>query len=147
MLHFFLSYGFGYGLRLKAEVFQGRTFGYGRRWKLCLRSNTALYNIFVFIVKIDSRWRRGGKIGVKWMVLFFWPWSDRIPRVEWHLLPNITAVNKLLWECPKKGVCKLKIAPLPTFQLFIFCRWMLKTITKAVGTFFSQKYLFPDNFC
>ena len=27
----FLSYGFGYGLRLKAEVFQGRTFGYGRR--------------------------------------------------------------------------------------------------------------------
>ena len=27
----FLSYGFGYGLRPKAEVFQGRTFGYGRR--------------------------------------------------------------------------------------------------------------------
>ena len=28
---FFLSYGFGYGLQPKAEVFQGRTFGYGRR--------------------------------------------------------------------------------------------------------------------
>ena len=31
VIWFFLSYGFGYGLRLKAEVFQGRTFGYGRR--------------------------------------------------------------------------------------------------------------------
>ena len=40
-LKFFGSYGFGYGLRPKAEVFQGRTFGYGRRWKLGLRSNTA----------------------------------------------------------------------------------------------------------
>ena len=39
MFHVFLSYG--YGLRPKAEVFQGRTFGYGRRWKLRLRSNTA----------------------------------------------------------------------------------------------------------
>ena len=37
----FLTYGFGYGLRPKAEVFQGWTFGYGRRWKLRLRSNTA----------------------------------------------------------------------------------------------------------
>ena len=117
------------------------------RLKSSLGTNP-LYNIFVFIVKIDSRWRRGGKIGVKWMVLFFWPWSDRIPRVEWHLLPNITAVNKLLWECPKKGVCKLKIALLPTFQLFIFCRWMLKTITKVAGTFFHKNmYWFFDNFC
>ena len=36
----FLSYGFGYGLQPKAEVFQSRIFGYGRRWKLRLRSNT-----------------------------------------------------------------------------------------------------------
>ena len=28
---FFSSYGFGYGLRPKAEVFLGGTFGYGRR--------------------------------------------------------------------------------------------------------------------
>ena len=40
-LKFFGSYGFGYGLRPKAEVFQGWTFGYGRRWKLGLQSNTA----------------------------------------------------------------------------------------------------------
>ena len=40
MFYIFLTYGFGYGLRPKAEVFQGRTFGYGRRWKLHLRSNT-----------------------------------------------------------------------------------------------------------
>ena len=38
-LHF-LSYGFGYGLRPKAEVCHGQTIGYGRRWKLRLRSNT-----------------------------------------------------------------------------------------------------------
>ena len=43
MFYNFLSYGFGYGLRPKAEVFQGWTFGYGRRWKLGLRSNTAKY--------------------------------------------------------------------------------------------------------
>ena len=42
MFYNFLSYGFSYGLRPKVEVFQGRTFGYGRRWKLRLRSNTAL---------------------------------------------------------------------------------------------------------
>ena len=29
-----------YSRRPKAEVFQGQTFGYGRRSKLCLRSNT-----------------------------------------------------------------------------------------------------------
>ena len=40
MFYIFLTYGFGYGLRPKAEVFQGRTFGYGRRWKLHLRINT-----------------------------------------------------------------------------------------------------------
>ena len=40
MFYNFLSYGFGYGLRPKAEVFQGQTFGYRRRWKLRLRSNT-----------------------------------------------------------------------------------------------------------
>ena len=40
LLWHFSSYGFGYGLRPKAEVFEGRTFGYGRRWKLCLWSNT-----------------------------------------------------------------------------------------------------------
>ena len=34
------SYGFGYGLWPKAEVCQGRTFVYGRRWKMWLRSNT-----------------------------------------------------------------------------------------------------------
>ena len=39
-LEFFWSYGFGYGLRPKAKVFHGRTFGYGQRWKLSLRSNT-----------------------------------------------------------------------------------------------------------
>ena len=44
-LRFFLSYGFGYSLRPKAEVCQGRTFGYGRRWKLRLRSNTAVSSI------------------------------------------------------------------------------------------------------
>ena len=33
LLHF-LSYGFGYGLRLKAEVFQDQTFGYGRSGSL-----------------------------------------------------------------------------------------------------------------
>ena len=26
---FFISYGFGYGLRSKVDVFHGRTFGYG----------------------------------------------------------------------------------------------------------------------
>ena len=40
MFYIFLTNGFGYSLRPKAEVFQGRTFGYGRRWKLRLRSNT-----------------------------------------------------------------------------------------------------------
>ena len=44
MFYIFLTYGFGYGLRPKAEDFQGRTFGYGRSWKLRLRSNTG--NIF-----------------------------------------------------------------------------------------------------
>ena len=34
IFYIFLSYGFGYGLRPKAEFCQGRTFGYG------LRSNT-----------------------------------------------------------------------------------------------------------
>ena len=34
----FRSYGFG--LRPKAEVFYGRKFGHGRRWKMWLRSNT-----------------------------------------------------------------------------------------------------------
>ena len=39
----FLSYGFG------AEVIQGQTFGYGRRWKLHLRSNTAFHELFLFV--------------------------------------------------------------------------------------------------
>ena len=49
----FLSYGFGYGLRPKAKVFHGRTFGYGQRWKLRLRSNTAImwWIIFILILK------------------------------------------------------------------------------------------------
>ena len=37
VLHFF-----NLRLRPKAEVFQGRTFGYNQRWKLHLRSNTVL---------------------------------------------------------------------------------------------------------
>ena len=40
MFYNFSTYGFCYGLRPKAKVFQGQTFGYGRRWKLHLRSNT-----------------------------------------------------------------------------------------------------------
>ena len=40
MFYIFLSYGFGYGLRPEAEVFQDRTFCYSRRWKLHVRSNT-----------------------------------------------------------------------------------------------------------
>ena len=49
--YLFLSYGFSYSLQPKAEVFQGRTFGYGRRWKLRLRSNTEL-------LQIASNWPR-----------------------------------------------------------------------------------------
>ena len=49
MLKKTLTYGFGYGLQLKAEVFQGQTFGYGRRWKLCLRSNTVLFSMKIVI--------------------------------------------------------------------------------------------------
>ena len=40
VFYILLSYGFGYGLWPKAEVFQGWTFGYSRRWKLSLWSNT-----------------------------------------------------------------------------------------------------------
>ena len=36
---------FGYGLRPKTEVCQGQTSGYGRRWKLRLRSNTVSYTL------------------------------------------------------------------------------------------------------
>ena len=43
MFYIFLSYGFGYGLRPKAEVCHSRTFGNGLRWKLRLRSNTLGY--------------------------------------------------------------------------------------------------------
>ena len=56
MLYVFLSYGFGYGLRLKAEVFQGQTFGYGRRWKLFLRSNTANNYLMTWICMISNFW-------------------------------------------------------------------------------------------
>jgi hypothetical protein len=41
MSYIFLSYGFCYVLRPKADACQGQTFGYGRRCKLCLWPNTA----------------------------------------------------------------------------------------------------------
>ena len=55
------SYGFGYGLRPKAEVFQGQTFSYGRKWKLRLRSNTAIDKDYIQIALIYCKrfkWRQ-----------------------------------------------------------------------------------------
>ena len=40
MFYVFFSYGFGYVLQPKAEVCQGRKFGYGQRGRLRLQSNT-----------------------------------------------------------------------------------------------------------
>ena len=54
MFYNFLSYG--YGLWPKAEVFQGRTFDYGRRWKLRLQSNTGLY--YLVCCTFDSLFKK-----------------------------------------------------------------------------------------
>ena len=69
----YLSYGFGYGLRPKAEVFQGRTFGYGRRWKLCLRSNTGFTSTELVEQFQSSTWDKQWNFHTKmfWIIKHF----------------------------------------------------------------------------
>ena len=76
----FLSYGFGYGLRPKAKVCHGRTFGYGRRWKLSLRSNTGEIWIQVWVILLqlyekscyNSSWNSiSWQFGVVWSDDFY----------------------------------------------------------------------------
>ena len=90
----FLSYGFGYGLRPKAEVCQCRTFGYGRRWKLRLRSNTGK----------KTTEKSGTSTGLRVSQIRPWAWHDP-PRV------NHKYWSKWYYGTSKQILCKQNRLP------------------------------------
>ena len=105
VLHF-LPYGFGYGLQPKAKFFHGRTFGYGRRWKLCLRSNTAIIKSSKFWVFCPFLQRSLAYSNVAFYKNF-WPHCDsgsssdyrngyaRLSTSSWLNRPNVQEASSI----------------------------------------------------